>query len=246
MMNIENFPLVDGINIKALIPNDFVRDRYVDILTTEPETIDWINSFSTGEVFWDVGANVGIYSIYAHLVKQIRVVAFEPEASNYYLLNKNIRLNELSDLIAYPAGLFSHTKLSKLFLSRDFEGWACNSIEQNVDPFLHSRQQAITQGSICIKGDDAIEVFGIDRPAYIKIDVDGFEHLVLEGMKNLLSSGHVKSLMVELNFNLDEHKNIVNYLADFGYIKDDEYIEKYTLKEGYFKGMCNVLFNRSV
>ena len=54
------------------------------LLTKEPETIEWINTFSDKDVFWDIGANVGVYTLYAAL-RNIAVLSFEPSPSNYYL-----------------------------------------------------------------------------------------------------------------------------------------------------------------
>lgn len=70
--------------IKFYCPNNLSLWRAETLLTKEPETIEWINSFGEGCVFWDIGANVGIYSMYAALKTKANVLAFEPAASNYY------------------------------------------------------------------------------------------------------------------------------------------------------------------
>ena len=69
--------------------------RAETLLTKEPETIEWIDGFEENSVFWDIGANVGVYSLYAGLKKGVAVVAFEPATPNLYALNRNIEINQL-------------------------------------------------------------------------------------------------------------------------------------------------------
>ena len=68
----------------------------------EPETLEWINNFDDNEniIFWDIGANIGLYSIYASLKsKNISIIAFEPSTSNLRVLSRNISINNLDDKI---------------------------------------------------------------------------------------------------------------------------------------------------
>ena len=93
-------------------PNAVTRARAELIFDKEPETIEWINNFGENCTFWDIGANVGIYSIYAASeINGANVIAFEPSIENYYLLNRNISENKLSkrvlkqEHILYPKAL---------------------------------------------------------------------------------------------------------------------------------------------
>jgi len=63
--------------------------RAMTVLTKQPATIEWIDSFQPGSVFWDIGASVGVFSVYAALATDTTIVAFEPAAVNYYLLSAN-------------------------------------------------------------------------------------------------------------------------------------------------------------
>ena len=65
----------------------------------EPETIKFIETFNAESVFWDVGANIGIYSIYASKLKNTRVYSFEPSLLNVELLFRNIQINDLGKKI---------------------------------------------------------------------------------------------------------------------------------------------------
>jgi hypothetical protein len=71
--------------------------RSATLLTKEVDTIAWIDGFKDNQVFWDIGANVGVYSLYAAIKRQLRVSAFEPSSANYYALTRNCQLNGLTE-----------------------------------------------------------------------------------------------------------------------------------------------------
>ena len=76
--------------------------RVDTLFSKEPDTIEWIAGFQSGEVLVDVGANVGMYTIWAAKTRGTHVYAFEPESQNYGALCRNIVLNNLSKrVIAY-------------------------------------------------------------------------------------------------------------------------------------------------
>jgi len=219
-----------------------VANRFGNILTQEPETIAWLNTFGKGTKLWDVGANVGIYSLYASLIRGFSVVAFEPEAANFYLLNKNIRANPTADIVAYPFSIMDKPKISKLYLDRDMLGWACNSFGAPVSPFLEDKPVAFSQGSVAFTAEQLIRTEHFATPDLAKVDVDGFEHCVIDGMDSLIQNKAIRSLMIEINFRVADHVALVAHLKRIGYVCSDRYIAQYTLQEGHFEGMCNVPF----
>ena len=83
----------DGQKVKFSLPSEICVERAFTLLTKEPETIKWINSFEKDEIFFDIGANIGVYSLWAAMYRSCRVFSFEPEASNYAILNENIQAN---------------------------------------------------------------------------------------------------------------------------------------------------------
>ena len=76
-------------------PNTGTRWRVETISTKEPCTLEWIAEFKPNDILVDVGANVGMYTVWAAATRGARVFAFEPEAQNYALLNRNILFNDL-------------------------------------------------------------------------------------------------------------------------------------------------------
>ena len=67
--------------------------RVQTLFSKEPATINWLNRMDERTILIDVGANVGMYSIYAAKLKNAHVYAFEPESQNYSTLIKNIISN---------------------------------------------------------------------------------------------------------------------------------------------------------
>ena len=104
------------------------RMRALSFETKEPETINWINNFDKDDCLLDIGANVGLYSLYAAYRKH-NVISIEPDALNYALLNLNIRANSFSNYITpYSVAMHDKTKFSKFNISSYVWGGALNFI----------------------------------------------------------------------------------------------------------------------
>lgn len=97
-------------------------------LDKEPDTIEWINGFQKGETLLDVGANIGVFSLYAGL-RGHKVVAVEPESQNYSLLNQNIFLNKLDEKVeAFNIALSDKNGATSLYLSEFAPGMALHAV----------------------------------------------------------------------------------------------------------------------
>src|SRR5262249_41006448 len=108
----------NGIRVRYATPTVFTKWRVDTLFGKEPVTIEWIAGFEAGDILVDVGANVGMYTVWAAKTRGVRVYAFEPEAQNYALLNRNIVLNGLESLAkAYCLALSSEAGYSELHLS---------------------------------------------------------------------------------------------------------------------------------
>ncbi|EMN13016.1 methyltransferase FkbM domain protein [Leptospira borgpetersenii str. Brem 307] len=70
-------------------PNYLNRFRAMTFSIKEPDTLEWIDQIAENAVFWDIGANVGLYSIYAAKQKNAKVFSFEPSVFNLELLARN-------------------------------------------------------------------------------------------------------------------------------------------------------------
>lgn len=226
-------------------PNLQTYWRVDTLFTKEPDTIEWLGSFQPGEILFDVGANVGMYSIWAAKTRGTIVYAFEPESQNYALLNKNIITNNLGDNIsAYCVALGNTTGFNKLYLSSFMIGGSCHNFGEQrnfhheVVTFPHS------QGCFSTTIDQIIANQVAPVPDHVKIDVDGNEHFVIEGGRQTFSNPKVKSVLVEINGHLEKHREIIEYFLSIGYKYSEEQAEQSKQIDGPFKGIGNYVFRR--
>jgi FkbM family methyltransferase len=166
--------------------------RAETLLTKEPSTIEWINTFDVNDVFWDIGANIGVYSLYAGKVRGVRTLAFEPAAFNYVLLTENVRLNRLETRVAaYDLAFSNRSQLGTLRVADDEPGAAIASVDVNIG--------TLKQPVLILSVDDFVEWFAPKFPTHIKIDVDGVETKILEGCRRTLADPRLKSLLIEVD-----------------------------------------------
>lgn len=191
------------------------------VLSKETDTIQWIDSFTDEGVFWDIGANAGVYSLYAGVSKRVRVLSFEPSAANFYVLSKNIQLNRLHEQItAYCIALSGETKLGVLNLSSPSMGAAVSQFGQlgEMSPYWEGYSEAAFQGMVGFSIDDFIRQFNPPFPNYIKIDVDGLELSILKGAQATLCDHRLRSLVVELGISDKEaYAEALAFLKDVGF-----------------------------
>ena len=206
-----------GIKLIFSTPNWLTKKRAKDFTNDEPETLAWIEEFEEHSVFWDVGANVGSYSMYAAVLKKCEVVAFEPSFLNLVTLQENIRLNNLSDSITiFPIGLSSSTSLKTLFLSKEnfMSGGAHNSLGKPVDQYgntLKDTHRIVVPAETL---DDFSKRYDKGVPDYLKIDVDGLELMVLQGATHILRL--VSQVSIELLGQNATNRLIHKILRDAG------------------------------
>lgn len=174
--------------------------RAATLLTKEPETIEWIDRFDEGDVFWDIGANIGVYTLYAAIGRKARVLTFEPAAANYYLLSRNIEINSLSETVsAYCLAFSDRDMLSTLHMQNTEFGGALASFGTPVDHNGKAFTAKFKQGMIGFSVDGFIRTYDPPFPKHIKIDVDGIEDKIIHGAKATLSDSRLKSLSIELD-----------------------------------------------
>lgn len=216
--------------------------RYETWDTKEPETIAWIDSFEFGTCFWDVGANVGVYSLYAgSLDRDIRILAFEPHEEN----NKTLHLNrDDSRFTMRPDGFMKIEVLAfalgdmvterRLFVPDPASGTTGAQVND-------------TQGGLirCETIDHLVNVFpGYPAPDYLKIDIDGQEAQVLLGAIDTLP--RMRSVLVEVSRETKEQ--VVRLMIFCGFELDDRFNKRTPhssdrrLKEGI--DAENIVFRR--
>lgn len=161
----------------------------------EPETAQWLReSIKPGDVFFDIGACVGSYSLIAASLGAT-VHAFEPMALNYSHLQQNIWLNKLDSIMPWPIALSSQTALTRFALSAPIAGAASHTQLENGETSVTDAHKTVTQTALAFTLDELVTRFELPQPAHIKIDVDGAEDMVAEGARETLRK--TRSVMIE-------------------------------------------------
>ena len=214
------------VELQIYTPNALCAFRAETFSTKEPETLEWIEEFgANGAVLFDIGANIGLYSIYHSVLNKGKVIAFEPSFFNLKLLAKNININSTQDFITViTTPLTSHNSTNNFKYEDDTEGGALSAF--GVD-FRYDGKDFNSNLSVKVIGsslDSLIENKTIeDLPNLVKIDVDGIEHLILSGAVNTLKNKNCMSVLVEVNEDfLEQSIEVKRILEDCGFVLRDK------------------------
>ncbi len=176
----------------------------------EPWTVQVIESLAPGEVFWDIGANVGSYTLLARARKLV-VVAFEPIAENYATLIRNLALNSMLDqVIVIPLALGPMVGLTWIHISDMRSGAASHLMTSDTQKRSYHKQLLPI-----MTGDKLLEMYDLPKPHAIKLDVDGCEPDVLRGLDETLKGEQLRVMMIELHDQWDGALTV--WLAERGW-----------------------------
>ncbi len=193
----------DGIDLILSVPNRLCLWRANTFSTKEPETLAWIDSLPEDSTFWDIGANVGLYSLYAAKKRNMQVWSFEPSVFNLEILARNIYLNKLTmNICILPFALSDENGSSKMHLTTTEWGGALSTFGKTFGWDGKEIRQTFEYKTYGIKADDVANILSIPIPEFIKMDVDGLEHFILKGGTNVLKN--IKGILIEVNDDFTE------------------------------------------
>lgn len=188
----------NGIFFDFATPNALNDWRVETFSTKEPETLRWIDAIPCGATLWDIGANVGLYSCYAAKARDCRVVAFEPSVFNLELLARNLFLNGLTGKVTIvPLALSDALASSVLRMTTTEWGGALSTFGREFGWDGKDIRQVFEFRTLGLSMDEAVERLQLPMPEYVKMDVDGLEHFILQGGPGVLS--YVKGVLIEVN-----------------------------------------------
>lgn len=165
------------------------------------ETRYFSKNIESGLTFFDVGANVGYYSL-MFSAKGFRCHSFEPVKKTFLKLLSNVELNSFNNATLNNFGISSTCCSREINISPD----ACGN-NSLVNKFQTKQTEQITLGTL----DNYCSEKNIDQIDLLKIDVEGHENEVLLGASNLLYSFKIKQIFIEINDVFDE--SIHQFLA---------------------------------
>jgi FkbM family methyltransferase len=226
-------------------PTEVALGRARWLLHKEPGTISWLNGFAPGSVLWDIGANIGVYSLYAAIVRGCQVLAFEPAAANYFGLNTNIVLNGVDAKVrALCLALDRENRLGAMQMRDQVIGTALHTFGDARDYKGEAFTPAWQQGALALSIDTLVGQFHAPFPNHIKIDVDGLETAVVEGAANTLLDPRLQSILVEVDLNdSTEVAAISSILERSGLVRDEDVAGNHVRSAGG-ASIYNLIFRR--
>ena len=159
----------------------------------EPWTVAWIERNARSDaVLYDIGANIGVYSLIAAKVAPgIKVIAFEPAYATYASLCENLQLNGVADsVVPLPLVLGEASRLGSFSYRDTTAGAAMHDVDTGGGVY--------EQPVVIFTLDELIERVGLEPPTLMKLDVDGSEASVLAGARETLRRPQLRSLIVEI------------------------------------------------
>lgn len=206
-----------GLRLRLLCDNSITYYRWATYETKEPETLDWIDHrVADKDVLFDVGANIGVYTIYAALRHpRATIVAIEPEYSNLHVLRDHLLDNGIGDRVqVYSLALAARTGPSKLHI-QDLRPGAALHTESAMDIRQTRSGDAVVwrEGVWSMRLDDLCAAVGL-VPDALKLDVDGTECEILEGGLDALR--HVRTLLLEIPLDAGEAARCERLLLEAG------------------------------
>lgn len=217
--------------LKFISGHGRLKWRAESLLVEEPLMIDWIRTFSYTDIFLDIGANVGMYTVPA-ATRCAQVFAIELDPSNLFFLHNNLILNNLEHkCIILPFAAGSDAKLESIFYRDISVGDALQSVGREQLLKTHKpNPHVVTQ--IAFPLDYLFHKFVLPQPTRIKIDVDGNEELVISGAKDLLRNSS-EIYYEDNNFEFD--KQFRDMMYTWGFRATSEHITRSSAKNILFK-----------
>jgi FkbM family methyltransferase len=228
----------------------------------EPETLEWIERFfQPSDVMYDVGANVGLYSLFAakHLGDG-KVFAFEPEALNYAKLSKNIYLNGLSgvvlpccfaitDRLGFDTFNLNPETFDTFVTGKELvAGSALHSFGDTEDFRGKEFRPLHVQGMLGVPIDELWQSWGMDFPNHLKVDVDGLEDKIITGAAQTLYDQRLKSILIEVSGELGDADPVLRRIIQAGFTRVTEVgaHSSEMLKGTQYEDCVNSVFIRGV
>lgn len=204
--------------------------RAQTFFTEEPHTVAWLDRLKPEDVYWDIGANVGLYAVYAAKFRCCKTLAFEPESQNYALLVENIVINGVSgNCLPASIAVSDGASVSRLRVRYITKGGAFNMFEGalgeggGAEPVSfqaaqgYEKHEGFEQLLFGSSVDDLVVKHGLPAPTHIKLDVDGLEPRIVAGAMETIRSGIVRSILVELNTKSPADMAVPEILAQHGF-----------------------------
>ncbi len=225
---------IDDISFTLSCTNWTTHFRWYLFEKKEPEVRYYIDEYvKEGDIFFDIGANVGVFSVYAaKRHPDVSIYCLEPEFSNLNALKDNIVFNKLCERVRiYSVAISNFVGLSQLHLQDLSTGSAAHTESKDaaISATDEGYQIVWAEGIVAVTLDYVCEKLGV-VPNAIKIDTDGNEDKILEGSTNTLTNKRLRSIVIEIPNDKIKRENCYDILKSAGF-RLTEYDMKKTRNE---------------
>jgi FkbM family methyltransferase len=184
-----------------------------------------LETIMPNDVIYDIGANIGIQSIFMAKKTGIngKVIAIEPEDVCFRSLNANIELNTLKNIEAVQIALGSDFSKSQIYSSSATGDYS----------LLNTANAVSSQKVSIIPGDTLAKEYNFPLPDIVEIDVEGYEYNVIMGLKEALSQDKCRMVFCEIHPHMlpkdISPENCIELLKSYGFCKVEVYKRGNTL-----------------
>ncbi len=172
--------------------------RAVEAVSLERGLDVLVHSLRPGDTVYDVGGNLGVYTVLLAKVVGERgvIVAFEPHHETYEQLLDNVRLNGLTNVRAFQKALGERNSQEKLYIGNVVANFSllAGGIEGDA-----GKERTPFQLVDVVQGDTFLGTEALPTPRAVKIDVEGFEYAVIKGLCRALSDPECRIVCVEVH-----------------------------------------------
>lgn len=214
---------------------------------TEPELLDFIDAIPDHAVYYDIGASIGHFALYAAMRIE-RVIALEPEALNFATASLNHFLNRdkiagdftLLNVAASEARAIEHLAINLYGAGEHTKALQRTGRTQGASS---TRTTLHRQPVLTFPLDELTAMFGLPDPTHLKIDVDGAEASVLRGARRCLDNRDLKQVFIELEAG-EAEQHCLRLLSEHRF----ELAERHRVRRisgGYYENLTNCVFVRT-
>ncbi len=202
-------------------------------MNRETEVLDFIDEITPGEVFYDLGACEGRFSLYASS-RGAEVVAFEPEAKNLQAFRENIVRNDYP-VSLHPVGVGAREGRAILQIGQPWAGGhqkvVAGAPRKDLD-FNFVQKQEIRMVSL----DQYLREQNLPQPHHMKVDIDGSELPFLKGAEGVLGRETLRRIIIEIFLSDGTGDEIISHLTNYGFAMGKQFPVE--------PGLYNVVFER--
>ena len=210
----------DSNQFVLLTENLYERNNSSFFFQKEKYTVEWVKKcFRQGDIVFDVGANVGHITLF--ISKQFRddidIYAIEPSYTSFNKLKENLIINSCHNVRAFNLAFSDTNEIGEFFYKNIGPGRAQHTISKKMNEDGIAFDILLKDAVLVLTLDTFIDLFNIPFPNHVKLDVDGAEDIIMQGMKKVLANENLRSVNIEITGKRSKHEAILSELKFSGF-----------------------------